>query len=69
MSEKIGPTGEYPDGKLCADDNGALRLAIYTGDNLVVMAFGVPTKWLAMPPADAIALGNALIANAKKITQ
>lgn len=62
---KLGATGEYPEGKLNADDEGAIQFAIgHTADGLVRIDFGKPVSWLAMPAAQARAFGEVLIAKA-----
>ena len=51
-----GPTGEYPQGKLVPNDEGELSitLGIGPGDS-VVLQFGTPVTWFAMP-ADQVDL-------------
>lgn len=66
MDEKLGATGRFPDGKLNDDDEGELRTLITTEGNNVIIDFGKPVAWLALPREDAIALGMLLIEKAKR---
>lgn len=59
---KLGATGDHPQGKLEAGDEGALMAALSVVDGRVRIDFGSkPVAWLAINPDDAIALGGALI--------
>lgn len=49
----VGPTGEFPDGKMRDDDDGELRIAIGTHRGNVVFELGAGTKWFACDPATA----------------
>jgi hypothetical protein len=63
----LGPTGEFPDGKLREDDEGELAFAVgvvRTGD--VFMDFGKPIRWLAFPPEQAQDVAKMLKLNAEK---
>ena len=60
----IGPTGEFPEGKLSSDDEGELTIAITVWRGQVRLDFGAPTAWLAMPPALALRIGRTLIQRA-----
>jgi acetyl-CoA carboxylase alpha subunit len=59
---------EYPHGRLGADDDGALAVAIAadrkTGN--VIITFGKPVSWVGMPAPEAIALANRIIEAARK---
>ena len=46
----VGPTGDFPEGKLSKDDKGGLDIALGVYKNEVFMSFGAPVTWLAMPP-------------------
>lgn len=67
MKEKIGPTGQYPDGKLMDDDEGELTIAVWHKDKNVVISFGTHVSWIALPPDEAIRLGETIITRAKEI--
>jgi hypothetical protein len=60
----LGPTGNFPDGKLTVGDEGQVKLAIGTNDGNVIVDFGVPTKWIGMSPEDALYMAQLLIQHA-----
>lgn len=64
---EVGPTGEFPEGKVREDDEGALRFAIgVTEGAKVFIEFGTEVKWMAFGPDDAIELAQSIIMNAQK---
>lgn len=65
---ELGPTGHYPDGKVCPHDKGETVVAIGADleRGLVFMNYGVPTKWVAFPPVQARALAAELLQWAEK---
>jgi hypothetical protein len=68
---KLGPTGDYPHGKLRPDDEGGLNCAIAVDKNgMVFIDFGKAVNWLALPKEEAIELAKILLTKAgiKKIT-
>ena len=46
---KLGPTGDFPEGKLGKDDEGGINMAIAASakDGQVHIQFGGPVAWLA----------------------
>ncbi len=63
----FGATGEFPHGKLNADDEGALRMGV-TSDGMVVRVdFGKPVAWFGLPPAEARALAGLLLKHADAV--
>lgn len=66
----LGPTGDYPHGKLGRDDEGGLNIGITNRDGAVVVHFGTPVAWFGMPPEQAIEFAKTIMkhAGAKKIT-
>ncbi len=58
---KVGPTDNYPEGKLEDSDNGEIAMAIDAKNGNVRLHFGTPISWVALPPKTAIELGNKLI--------
>jgi hypothetical protein len=62
-----GPTGEYPMGKLNAEDSGGLKIGISIEGKIVRLDFGVPVHWIGLDPATARGLGNRLIRRADLI--
>lgn len=68
MTDKeIGPTGEYPEGKLNDTDEGALVVGVGIRDGKVIIDFGTPVAWLGMRPDDAIDFARQLIETANKV--
>lgn len=57
-----GPTGEHSDGKARADDDGDLNIQIGHDvlNGIVVLDFGVKTKWIGFQPKDVDAIIDLL---------
>jgi hypothetical protein len=69
MSVKLGPTGEFPHGKLSDDDEGEINVAISRhvapdGSQMVRFDFGKPVAWLSLPREQALALAAVIIQQA-----
>ncbi len=69
LAEKLGATGEFPDGKLAEADEGQIRFAIAADkhNNVVHVDFGKPIQWLAMKPKQAADLGQLLCEKAREL--
>ena len=67
----IGPTGRFPLGKLCEDDQGELKFAIGAdlSKNRVIVQFGTPVEWLALPKDIAIKTAQALLRKASVLEE
>lgn len=63
---KLGPTGSFPRGKLSADDEGGLRIAISTVDSTIRIDFGKPVAWIGLDKPLAIAFAEAIIERARQ---
>jgi hypothetical protein len=63
---KLGPTGQYPHGKLVDNDAGELQFGLTVIGGNVVLHFGTEVSWIGMRPEDAERVGNALLAKAKE---
>ena len=63
----IGPTGDFPQGKLRDDDNGALSFRVGILENKIVVQFGVPVEWIGLDAPLARALAAKLIEKADLI--
>jgi hypothetical protein len=61
---RLGPTGDYPDGRLDASDEGGLQIAITTYKGKVVLAFGGPVAWVGLGPELARDVASTLQARA-----
>lgn len=57
----LGPTGEYPEGKVSPEDEGELTLAIGAVAGAVRIELGTPVAWLAMSPDDARRMAASLV--------
>lgn len=58
--------GEYPDGKLNANDEGALALVIGENQGKVIIRFPKPVSWIGFTPDQAIDIAQTLISHARK---
>jgi len=65
----LGPTGEFPHGKLTVDDEGQIQFSVGIKDDKVIMDFGTPVRWIGMTADDAREVGKTLIKHAKKINR
>lgn len=59
-------TGQFPDGKLTPQDEGAVVLQVTTMGEKVVIAFGEPTSWVGMTGDQAAKLATDLLKRAKQ---
>lgn len=61
----------WSDGRAGAADDGDLAFAVgpHPEKELVVVDFGKPVEWVAMPPQQAIELAQALIKHARAISR
>lgn len=66
-----GPTGRFPDGKIGPHDQGeiAVGIGIDVVNKIVVMEFGVLTKFIGMSPEQAIEIADDLINKANMLTE
>ena len=67
--DHLGATGNFPEGKICKDDEGEIRLAITAvkEKNVVLVEFGKPVKWLGLPKEEALGLADLLKKHAEKL--
>lgn len=67
--EDIGATGDYPEGKLCASDEGGLKAALWVDHDhqRVHLDFGKELRWVSMTRAEAITFAEALRQKALKL--
>lgn len=61
---KFGATGQFPDGKMNADDEGEIQFGITNNGSEVILNFGKPVTWLGMPPSLARQLAAMLTKHA-----
>lgn len=65
--DMVGPTNEYPAGKLTEKDKGGIRFDITTQEDKIILNFYSPVQWLGLTAEDAFALGKSLIRRADAI--
>jgi hypothetical protein len=58
---------QYPRGKLCEGDQGALNLTVSIRDKTVVIDFGKDLSWIGMPREQAISFANMILAKANQL--
>lgn len=56
----LGATKKFPEGKLTAQDEGELMMAIIAVNGKVVINFGTPTAWIGFTKEQAYELANTL---------
>ena len=58
----LGPTGNFPDGKLDSSDEGEIRFTVFIRDlNNIVIDFGdTPLSWISLHPSLALQLSEIL---------
>lgn len=65
--EKLGPTGDFPRGRLSPTDEGGIKFAVGGKDGVVIIDFGKPVVWVGMPPEQARQLAESLVKHADNI--
>lgn len=65
----LGPTGDFPQGRLNETDEGGLRFAVGSDRDTetVILDFGKPVAWLGMRPEDAERLAEMLTEHARRV--
>ncbi|MDE2096939.1 MAG: hypothetical protein KGL39_06805 [Patescibacteria group bacterium] len=64
--QQLGATGEYPQGKAGAHDEGALRFAVGMENGVIQVQFGKPVAWLGLDPGTARNLARLLLKHADR---
>lgn len=59
--------GEFPEGKLNPQDEGAISLMVKHQDGKVLIVFPKPVAWIGFNGDDAMALAQLLIEHAKAV--
>lgn len=69
LTERLGATGRFPEGKLGKHDEGEIAFAVAADPKhkKVLIDFGKPVAFLGMNPEQAVALGEMLIAKAGEL--
>jgi hypothetical protein len=70
MTDKLGPTREFPTGKLNPHDEGALNIGIGMEGDTLIIDFGTRVAWIGMSREQAIEFARRIMrkAGAKKVT-
>lgn len=63
----LGPTGEFPMGKLVEKDEGEIRIGIKSFNDKIVIEFGKPIHWIGFSPEQARQVAESLIKHASGI--
>lgn len=65
--DRLGATGNFPDGKVTPGDEGEIRFNVVADDkqHLVFVDFGKPVHLLGMTPEQAVDLAGLLIERAR----
>ena len=66
VQETLGPTGDYPAGRLVAQDEGGLMFGVTRFNGRVVLDFGKPIRSIGFTRNDALELAKVLKAHAKQ---
>ena len=64
---RVGPTGQFPRGKLTEQDRGEIGIRVAAVNGTVVIDFGKPTSWIGFPPSDARKLAESLVKFANEV--
>jgi hypothetical protein len=68
MSEAMAKLlGEFPDGKLNTNDEGALAVMIGVEGKSIVIRFPKPVAWIGFTPEQALGIAQSLIEHARKV--
>lgn len=58
--------GEFPDGRVSPDDEGATPMAVSSEPGIVKIQFATQVRWIGLTPEGAVELAAALIHYAKR---
>lgn len=58
--EKLGETGQFPQGKVHRTDEGEIRLAVGVRQGKVILTFGKPVAWIGFDSEQARDLADLL---------
>ncbi len=61
----LGATGNFPDGKLNASDEGEIMVRIASIEDRVVIDFGKPIHWVGFTKEQAAQIAESLIKHSK----
>jgi len=64
-----GALGEFPEGQLTKNDEGAIQFAIGEKDGKVVIDFGTAVHWVGMTPQQAAEFASLLLKRAREVAR
>jgi hypothetical protein len=64
MSDKLGPTHDFPRGKLNEDDEGGLIIGLRIENNRLIIGFGKRISWIGLGKPEAIQFAKMIIEKA-----
>ena len=64
LQDTLGPTGQFPAGRLVAQDEGGLIFGVSRFNGRVIIDFGKPVRSIGFTKTDALNLAETLIAHA-----
>jgi hypothetical protein len=66
-NKKLGPTKDYPRGKLNNDDDGGLAIGVGRDrDGVIIIEFGTSVKWIGLDQATAIGFAQLILKHANE---
>lgn len=66
MGDGLGPTKQFPNGKLTKHDEGEIAFCVAHKFNTVIINFNAPVHWMGMTPVQARQLAATLMEHAHK---
>lgn len=63
----LGPTGQFPNGKIRPDDEGQVRVAVTVENNRIMIRFGASLTWLGLDAATADEMIRVLTERRKEL--
>ena len=70
-TSEIGPTGTFPKGKICPEDEGelAIGMSIDPEKKIIVIEFGKPVAWLGLHVEEATQIADDLLNKVNKLSE
>lgn len=67
FTEKLGPTGKYPNGRVLPTDEGETKMAVTNKNGVVIIDFGKPVAWVGFTATEIRGLIEVLTKHADVI--
>lgn len=58
--QELGPTNQFPEGKIDASDKGEIKISVGKVDGKVILNFGSPVTWIGFTPQQARQIAETL---------